>query len=164
MERHVIAMSISRPGSSLASNKGVRDNTSAMRCVFPPGTTIICMSSTKHPSLKVITDAIDSDYKQLFPDVENRTKVSNYLNQLNSQTNNLSTDSQLILLNSKQLIVPIPAIKMDLCLIHTHHYGLEITIFLAKGLYFWPLMQNNITQLATVLMFSPAIRRNQLRL
>ena len=35
MERHVIAVSISRPGSSLASNKGAQDNASAMRCVFP---------------------------------------------------------------------------------------------------------------------------------
>ena len=34
-ERQVMAVSISSPGRSLASNKGARERASAMRCVFP---------------------------------------------------------------------------------------------------------------------------------
>ena len=44
-------------------------------------TAISCLSQTSQPSIRIIYDAVDDDYKQLMSDVLNNTHFSHYSQQ-----------------------------------------------------------------------------------
>ena len=49
-----------------------------------------------------------------------------------------------VLLDSRRIVLPLPAIRPILNLLHTSHSGINKTITLARGLYYWPGMVNDI--------------------
>ena len=55
--------------------------------------------------------AIDDDYKNLISDVKNNTCVSDYSRALKGNVDNLSVSDGLVLLDSRQIVLPLPAIK-----------------------------------------------------
>ena len=54
-----------------------------------------------------------------------------------------------MLLDSRRIVLPISAIRPILNLLHTSHSGVNKTIALARGLYYWPGMINDIKQLVS---------------
>ena len=61
----------------------------------------------------------------------------------------LSVSDGLVLLDSRRIILPAPAVKLVLQLLHASHSGINKTIVLARGLYYWPGMINDIKQLVS---------------
>ena len=109
-------------------------------------TAISCLSQTSQPSIDVIYSAVDSDYRQLVSDVLDNTRISLYSHQLKGSFDALSVSDNLVLLDSRRIVVPMPAVKRVLQLLHSSHAGMTKTFTLARGLYFWPGMSNDIKQ------------------
>ena len=99
-------------------------------------TAITCLAATSHPSLSVITKAIDDDYRSLVQDVLQGTSTSSYSRSLKSEMTSLSVSDGLVLLNSTRIVLPLPAVKPVLRLLHASHSGINKTILLARGLFF----------------------------
>ena len=89
----------------------------------------------------------DGDYRLLLSDVDNSTHHSAYSFSLKSDLDSLSSSDGLVLLDSRRIVLPVGAIKPILHLLHNSHSGMNKTITLARGLYYWPGMINNIKQL-----------------
>ena len=125
-------------------------------------TAITCLSATSSSSLDIIYSAIDEDYRLLLSDVKNSSNFSKYSVNLKSDFDCLSLSDDLVLLDSRRIVLPIPAIRPILNLLHTSHSGVNKTIALARGLYYWPGMINDIKQLvsrcACLLYTSPSPR------
>ena len=112
-------------------------------------TAITCLSATSSSSLDIIYSAIDEDYRLLLSDVKNSSNFSKYSVNLKSDFECLSLSDDLVLLDSRRIVLPIPAIRPILNLLHTSHSGVNKTIALARGLYYWPGMINDIKQLVS---------------
>ena len=54
-----------------------------------------------------------------------------------------------MILDSPRIVLPLPAVKPILKLLHSSHSGVTKTTNLAPGLYFWPGMTNDIKQLVS---------------
>ena len=76
-------------------------------------------------------------------DVLNNTHLSRYSQHLKGSFDSLSVLDNLVLLDSRHIVLPLPAVKPVLRLLHTSHSGITKTNNLAKGLYFWPGMSND---------------------
>ena len=68
---------------------------------------------------------------------------------LKSDFDCLSISDNLVLFDSRRIVLPISAIRPILNLLHTSHSGVNKTIALARGLYYWPGMINDIKQLVS---------------
>ena len=113
-------------------------------------TAILCLSRTSQPAIRLIYNAVDDDYRQLVEDVKNGTTVSMYSKSLKDSFEILSSVSDnLVLLDSRRIVLPIPAVKPILKLLHSSHSGITKITNLARGLYFWPGMTNDIKQLVS---------------
>ena len=112
-------------------------------------TAVSCLASTSHPSLNIVYAAVDEDYTQLICDVQNNTCLSTYSSALKGQMDDLSVSNGLVLLDSRRIVLPLSAIKPVLKLLHSSHSGITKTTSLARGLYFWPGMVNDIKQLVS---------------
>ena len=64
-------------------------------------TAILCLSQTSQPSICVIYDAVDDDYRQLVKDVQNNSNVSSYSQHLKGSFDSLSIMDDLVLLDSR---------------------------------------------------------------
>ena len=113
-------------------------------------TAITCLSITSSTSLEIIYSSIDDDYRLFLSDVKNGTQFSQYSSTLKSDSDSLSLSDGLVLLDSRRIILPSAAIRPILNLLHTSHSGVNKTITLAHGLYYWPRMINDIKQLISV--------------
>ena len=85
-------------------------------------TAISCLTS--QPSICVIYDAVDDDYRQLLEDVKNGTNVSTYSQALKGSLDILSISDNLVLLDSRRIVLPLAAIKQILKLLHSSHSGI----------------------------------------
>ena len=52
-------------------------------------------------------------------------------------------------MDSRRIVLPLPSVKPILKLLHASHSGISKTTSLARGLYFWPGMTNDIPQLVS---------------
>ena len=104
----------------------------------------MCLVATSHPSMAVISHAVDDDYRALVQDVLNGTSTSSYSRSLKSDMASLSVSDGLVLLDSRRIVLTAPAVKSVLQLLHVSHSGINKT-----GLYYWPGMINNIKQLVS---------------
>ena len=93
-------------------------------------TAISCLAMTSQPSLNVVYAAIDDEYKNLIVDVKNNTCVSDYSRALKGNIDNLSVSDGLVLLDSRRIVLPLPAIKPVLKLLHSSHSGITKTCLL----------------------------------
>ena len=82
-------------------------------------------------------------------DGQNNTCVSAYSLALKGNMDDLSVTDGLVLLDSRRIVLPLRAIKPVLKLLHSSHSGITKTTALARGLYFWPGMMNDIKQLVS---------------
>ena len=64
-------------------------------------TAISCLSQMSQPSIRVIYNAIDDDYRQLIKDVQNNSNVSPYSQSLKRNFDSLSIMDDLVLLDSR---------------------------------------------------------------
>ena len=112
-------------------------------------TAISCLSQTSQPAIRVIYEAVDDDYRQLLEDVKCGTSISTYSQALKGSLDILSICDNLVLLDSRRIVLPLPAVKPVLKLLHSSHSGMTKTINLARGLYFWPGMTNDIKQMVS---------------
>ena len=93
-------------------------------------TAISCLAVTSQPSLNMVYAAIDDDYKILISDVTNNTCASDYSRALKGNVDNLSVSDGLVLLDSRRIVFPLPAIKPILKLPHASHSGMTKTTIL----------------------------------
>ena len=56
-------------------------------------------------------------------------------------------DGDLVYLDSKRIVLPVPAVSIVLKLLHEGHAGNTKTYEHAKALYYWPGMSNDIKQM-----------------
>ena len=100
---HLIADALSRaPLFELEDLPGLEINTA-----------ISCLSQTSHPSIRVIYNTIDDDYRQLIKDVQNGSSVSLYSRALKGNFESLSIMDDLVSLDSRRIVLPLP------CLLYT---------------------------------------------
>ncbi|MEL6359074.1 MAG: DDE-type integrase/transposase/recombinase, partial [Bacteroidota bacterium] len=114
---------------------------------LPIDTAISCLSSTQSSLLASLTSKKDADYKLLLLDVQDGSQNSNYIKQLQGVKERLSVLEDLVLLDAKRIVLPVPAIKDILKYLHLSHSGYTKTYELARQLYYWPGMVNDIKQL-----------------
>ena len=112
-------------------------------------TAISCLSQTSQPAIRLIYNAVDEDYRQLAEDVKNGPNISQYSQSLKGNFELLSVMDNLVLLDSRRIVLPMSAVKPILKLLHSSHSGITKTNNLARGLYFWPGMTNDIKQLVS---------------
>ena len=112
-------------------------------------TAISCLSQTSHPSIDLIYGSINDDYRLLIEDVKNGSSNSVYSQSLKGLLDILSISDGLVLMDSKRIVLPLPAVKPILKLLHSSHSGITKSTNLARGLYFWPGMTNDIKQLVS---------------
>ena len=113
-------------------------------------TAITCLAATSQPSLDIIYNAIDEDYRTLLEGVLHGKSTSTYSCSLKANTDSLSVSDGLVLLNSRRIVLPLPAVKPVLRLLHASHSGVNKTITLARDLYFWLGKNNDIKQLVSM--------------
>ena len=119
-------------------------------------TTITCLTATSHPSMDVIYRAVDDDYRALISDVLNGASVFSYSRSLKSDMASLSVSDGLVLLDSHRIVLPLPGVKPVLKLLHASHSGINKTIVLARGLYFWLGMISSCQECTKLLQSQPA--------
>ena len=112
-------------------------------------TAITFLVATSRPSLDVIYSSIDDDYRSLMEDVLSATSSSSYSHSLKSNLDSLSVSDDFVLLNSHRIVLPLPAVKTVLQLLHASHSGINKTLTLTRGLYFWPGRVNDIKQMVS---------------
>ena len=101
----------------------------------------------KREELTAVLDSMDADYVSLKNDVLEGTSNSRYSTQLKAVFDHLSVDGELVYLDAKRIIVPLKGVKPILKLLHISHVGVNKTYDLARSLYYWPGMLNDIKQL-----------------
>ena len=79
-------------------------------------------------------------------DIIEDTVTSRLSQQLENFKGDISIREGLILLDARRIILPKPAIKPILARLHVRHVGQEKTLTLAKQLFFWHGMSNDIKQ------------------
>ena len=124
-------------------------------------TAITCLSTMSASSLNIIFLAIDEDYRLLLSDVPNGTRHSTYSRSLKADFESLSTSDGLVLLDSHRIVLPLPAVKPILNLLHVSHSGVNKTLVLSRGLYYWPGMVNNVKQMISNCPFCSRILPSQ---
>ena len=112
-------------------------------------TSISCLSQTSQQSLQIVYDTVDDNYLQLIEDIKSGTSFSTYHRALRGNHDMLSISDNLVLLDSRRIVLPLRAVKPVLRLLHSSHSGITKTTQLARGLYFWPGMTNDIKQLVS---------------
>ena len=90
---------------------------------------------------------MDDDYHQLLEDVKCSMSVSTYSQALKGSLDILSISDNLVLLDSRRIVLPLPAVKPVLKLLHS---SMTKTTNLARGLYFWSGMTNDIKQMISL--------------
>ena len=88
-------------------------------------TAISCLSVTSYSSLDTIFSAIDEAYRLLLSDVPNGTRHSAYSRALKVDFDSLSALDGLVLLDSRRIVLPLPAVKPILRLLHASHSGIN---------------------------------------
>ena len=116
-------------------------------------TAILCLFIISHPSLDAIYSAINADYRLLLTDVPNHTRHSTYSHHLKAEFDSLSTSDSLVLLDSRSIVLPLPAVKPIPRLLHASHSGINKTLTLGRGLYYWPGMVHAVKQLVSQCKF-----------
>ena len=107
-------------------------------------TALAHLVTTSDPALKVIYECIDQDYTQCIKDIHEGTNVSHLIQQLKNIKNEISIRENLLLIDAKRIIQPKSAIKPIMERLHARHAGQEKTVKLAKQLYYWQNMTNDI--------------------
>ena len=122
---------------------------------LPCFTTISCLvtSNPEHQiKLTEMASKADNDYKFLLASIQNTDKeVPNTPQAIRFQKDfhRLSVSEEvpgLILIDSNKIVIPNNYIKKIVTWLHTGHNGFDKTIKLAKDLYYWHGMNNDIKQ------------------
>lgn len=107
---------------------------------------------TEDKALVVLRDAIDEDYKALvqavrldFVGVDALHGASEY-RKVKDLLSLQDCDAPLVLYEGRRVVVPKPARKAVLQMLHKGHCGANKTEALARELYFWPGINNEIRQ------------------
>ena len=90
-------------------------------------TALSCITITKDPSIAIITDNLSDDYQLCVRDLLDGTNNSKYLKCLAGLKDRLSVSDNIILLDSKRIVVPSASVPLLLCRLHTGHCGQDKT-------------------------------------
>ena len=95
-------------------------------------TAISCLMQASQPSLRVIYTAVDDDYCQL---VKCNTSISRYSYSLKGSMDILSVSDNLVLLDSRRIVLPLPAVKPVLKLLRQNqdYQPCPWSLFLARN-------------------------------
>ena len=110
-------------------------------------TCLVSAEGTKKGEFTAILDSMDSDYIMLRNDALNQTSESRYAGQLKAIFDHLSVDGELVYLDARRIVMPLKGVKPILTLLHVSHVGVNKTYDLARSIYYWPGMLNDIKQI-----------------
>ena len=110
-------------------------------------TCLVSAECTKKGEFTTILDSMDSDYIMLRNDIINQTCESRYAGQLKAIFDDLSVDGELVYLDARRIVMPLKGVKPILKLLHVSHVGVNKTYNLARSIYYWPGMLNDIKQM-----------------
>ena len=99
-------------------------------------TALSCLTMTKDPSISIITDNISDDYRLCVNDLLHGTSDSKFLQCLSGLKDRLSVSEDIILLDSKIIVVPSASVPHLLRRLHTGHCGHDKTLKLAQSLFY----------------------------
>ena len=108
-----------------------------------------CLTDTEIDQLEKILDSRGAEYRGLLTDVKTGSNNSPLTRQLHGLRNVLSTDGELVYMDACRIILPkkaVPLILPRLQRLHSSHSGLSKTYELARSLYYWSGMYNEVKQ------------------
>ena len=73
----------------------------------------------------MIYRAIDDNYRTLIEDVLQGTSALSYSRSLKTDMTSLSVSNGLVLLDTRRIVLPLPAVKPVLQLLHATHSGIN---------------------------------------
>ena len=116
---------------------------------FTIDTARMCLTQLveKNHELNLILDNSDADYTQFRKDVVHGTVTSVNSSHMKCVFDQLSADKDLVYLDGNRIVLPNGAIKKVLALLHTSQAVVNRTYEMARCLYFWPGMLNDVKQL-----------------
>ena len=103
-------------------------------------------------NLKIMAENANESYKSLVSSIKNSDKTipnTNIARQFQKDFHKLSISNEidnLILINSSKIVIPDNYINQIVSFLHKSHSGYEKTLKLAKNLYYWQTMNNDIKQ------------------
>jgi hypothetical protein len=106
-----------------------------------------CLSETSPGGLSEILDNIDGDYRNLREDVMKGEIKSDRSIQFKSMFHRLSVDNELVYADGNRLVLPKKAVSKVLKGLHASHSGETKTYEMARSMYYWPGMYNDVTQM-----------------
>ena len=154
---HMIADALSRNPVWDSEKDGLED-------LVQEEETGICRRLTVDPALEVITDAAreDKEYTDLVAlvakatpadKIKEMTKEGHLARKIVKEWHSLSTASlngvDIVLKDAKRMVLPSKARPKVLDLLHSSHAGIEKTKVTARGLYYWPHMNDDIEHLVS---------------
>ena len=110
-------------------------------------TCLVLAKSNKKSEFTVILDSMDTDYIMLRNDILNQTCESRYAGQLKAVFDNLSVDVESVYLDARRIVMQLKGVKPILKLLQVSHVGVNKTYDLARSIYYWPGMLNDIKQM-----------------
>ena len=112
--------------------------------------TVCLRINTEDPALEHIKEAGEADetHKLLCKAISHNMNPKNWdtLAAYTGVWHGLSIQEGLLILDGNRIVIPKPARKAIVELLHTAHTGITKTIANAQRLYFWPGMRNDIKQ------------------
>ena len=154
---HMIADALSRSPVWVSEKDGLEN-------LVQEEETGICRRLTVDPALEVITEAVkgDDEYKELVTlvgkavpadEVKSKTKEGHLARRVVKEWHALSTANlngvDIVLKDAKRMVLPSRARARVLELLHASHAGIEKTKVTARGMYYWPGMNDDIEHLVT---------------
>jgi len=116
-------------------------------------TASFCYRVAEDPQLQILFDAVDEEYRQLAEAVRQDNTAApaaclykSIWSQLNLYDNEPDT---LVIMDSHRIVVPPAARSHVLALLHKPHAGITKTREAARQLYFWPGINNDISQMVS---------------
>jgi transposase InsO family protein len=106
-----------------------------------------CLADTAKPKLTEVLDAVDEGYRELKSDVKNGKITGAAAQQLKGIFHRLSMDDELVYLDAQRLVLPKRAVPNVLKMLHAGHGGTTKTYEMARSLYYWPGMYNDVVQM-----------------
>lgn len=115
--------------------------------------------NSKDPALRLVIDNVDQEYRELRHRVQSGRPLSDRLGHFKALFDTLRVEDG-ILLSGDCLLIPRPARPRVLDLLHASHSGMNKTLTLAKQLYVWPGLpndvKNRIAGCSSCLMYLPS--------
>ena len=109
----------------------------------------LCQRVVEDPSIQLLFDAIDQEYKQRCTRLRRgeAAPAGDELKKVWTELGLLDDEAETLIVKGQQVVVPRSARREILRRLHIAHQGVNKTKQLARDLFYWPGMSNDIAEL-----------------